>query len=282
MVRLFDVGRKGMKKWFFAVSLIFIITGLAITASGYYPTKKTDQNILATLHNVPLMNRTDGEYSLIEGTTTGIFIPYNASTAQIQFNPEQWKTSANLTEGDLLDIWIIQGLDWPEGQFDIDEQLPGGVGALHVGVNVTDPRGNFTLFDIVLGRAESSASSKFPQLTVFYINITDPKNDQGGLDVSPFYVNTGSKTFYTDVGGIVQFNGTYTVEVIRPWPARKYPVTTIQLITEVSGMVYSAMYTLPVGITISSAGLALSFVSLRKKPKLVHSRKMYAKSQKQD
>jgi len=274
-----------MKRWFLAVSLVFIIAGLAITASGYYPIKKIDQNILATLHNVPLQNRTDGAYYLIEGTTIGMFIPDNASTSEIHFNPEQWKVSANLTKGDLIEIWVIQGLDWPEGQFEIDEQLPGGYGALYVGVNVTDPRGNFTLFSIVLGRATDSsagsASSQYPQLETFYINITDPEYNQGGLDVSPLYVNTGDKSFYMSVGGIAQFDGTYTVRVIYPWPSRKYPVTSIQIIKDVDRIVYSTAYTLPVGMTISSAGVVLSYVSLRKKPKLVHTRKMYAKSQKQ-
>lgn len=266
-----------MKKWFFAVSLVFIVLGFAIAVSGYYPISKSDQTILASLHNIPLQNRTDGVYYIIEGTTIGTFIPenatHNATLADIRVNPEQWKVSANLIKGDMLDIWITQGFDWPNGYFDVDELLPGGVGALHVGVNVTDPRGNFTLFDITLGR---DTDQSFKPLTVFFINITDPSYNQGGLDVSPLYVNTPEHHYYMKVGGIAQFNGTYTVRVIPPWPQRKYPVTGIQMLKHISRTEYSAAYTLPAGITVSSAGIVLSFISVRRKPKVTHARKPYA------
>ena len=270
-----------MKKWFFGVSLILVTAGLVIVASGYYPVTREDQFTLASIHNVPLMNSTEGEYYVIEGTTTGMFIPTNATQSQIHFNPEQWKVSANLTKGDLIEAWIIQGLDWPYGTFEVDEYLPGGYGALYVGVNVTDPRGNFTFFTIVLGRpATDTPSATTPAvLTVFYINIT---KNQGGLDVSPFYVNTGEKSFYANVAGIAQFNGTYTFRVMYPFPARKYPVTSIEIIKHTSRNEYSTSYTLPTGIAISSAGLALSFVSIRKKHRPAHSREIQPKSQKQN
>ncbi len=265
-----------MKKWFLAISLAFIVLGLTIVASGYYPISKEDQTILASTHNVPIQNTTDGVYYVIEGTTIGTFIPqnatYNATLADVRVNPEQWKVSANLTKGDMLDIWITQGLDWPDGMFDVDELLPGNIGALHVMVNVTDPRGNFTLFDITLGR---NTDQTFRALTVFFINITDPSYNQGGLDVSPFYVNTPEHHYYMKVGGIAQFNGTYTVRVIPPWPGRKYPVTSIQMLKHFSRTEYTTTYTLPAGITVSSAGIVLSFISVRRKPKVTHAKKPY-------
>jgi hypothetical protein len=266
-----------MKKWFFAVSLIFIVAGLAVVASGYYPVSREDMFTLGSVHNVPLTNSTDGEYYVIEGTTIGMFIPTNATQSQIRFNPDQWTVRVNLTQGDLVDFWITQGLDWPYGIFEVDEYIPGGYGALYVGANVTDPRGGFTMFTIVLGKpTDTSSSSTSSLLTVFYINITQSSYNQGGLDVSPFYVNTTEKSFYTNVAGIAQFNGTYTVRVLQPQPARKYPVTSIEVVKHVSRTEYTTTYTLPAGIGLSSAGLALSYLSFRKKPRLTHINKAYA------
>lgn len=272
IVRLSQIGRNGMKKWFFAASLVFVLAGLAVAASGYYPIQKTDQIQLGYIHNVPIQNRTDGVYYVIENTTIGMFIPENATAQEIVYNPAQWTVSANLTKGDLLDVWITQGLDWPEGIFFADEEgVPAGLGALYVSVNMTDPLGKVTQFEILLVKASSdSASSQFEQLTVYRINITDPVLKQAALDVSPFYLNRTNE--YFKVGGIAQLNGTYTVRVLAPMPERKYPVTSIGMYVHVGRTEYASSVTLPAGITLSVVGIALSWVSIKKKPRMPHER----------
>ena len=268
-----------MKRWFFLVSLVLIVSGLAVLASGYYPTKKEEEYRLAYVHNIPVQNSTDGIYSVIEGTTIGVFIPSNASAGAVRPNPAQWTVSANLTEGDMITVPITQGTDWPEGYFEIDDYYTG-VGALYVQVNITDPRGNFTLFDMMLGKApEGTASGRLYFLQTFRINITDPSYNQGGLDTTPFYRNSSNS--YLRIGGIAQLNGTYTVTFIPPWPARNYPVTSLEIRKHTTRTVYSTQYALPAGITILSAGVVLNWVSMKKGPKTSHNRKVYADLRKQ-
>jgi len=208
-----------MMKWFLAVGLILITSGLILT----------------------------GNYRYSSEAVTSISV---ANTSQT------WGLTANLTKDDKIVVLIYQGGDWPVGLFDPEEetQLP----LLYVGINITDPRGNLTLFLI----RYIKSYERFP-LSIMDINITV---NEGGLDASSLYKpNTNS---YWDVGGVVQFNGTYSFSVSHVYPHRDEPPSKIDVRKGIVVTEYPFTNYLPIGVIVTTAGVTLSWFSLRDRTKL--------------
>lgn len=217
-----------MKKWLFGTSLILIIAGLIAVSSACTPVE-TDTSMSVAKSN------------------------------------DSWSVSANLTEGDRVWVHTTQGLDWPYGVFDIDDENPYW-GVLWVGVNITDPRGNMTLF--YMKYVKDSSEEQRP-LSLGLVNIT---TNQGGLDPTPLLREwqnnvTGEwQRSYWYVGGIAQFNGTYKFTVGMLMPSREYPPSTMDIRKYIKIREYP-LYLLPIGIPLTVIGATTTWFSSRKKSK---------------
>lgn len=172
---------------------------------------------------------------------------------------QKWSVSVNLTRGQLVWVEIRQHMNWSIGLFDFDDELYPGFAILYVDVDITDPYGGTTRFLIVLGRLRTTDAS--PMLTIVDLNVT--RND-GGLDPTPFLIK-GNSIYYSDVGGIVQYNGTYTFTVGNIYPPRNDPPSSIWIGERITWVGYPFMYMLPVGLAVSGAGTILIWFSLKKK-----------------
>ena len=140
----------------------------------------------------------------------------------VAFVENQWNISANLTSGDLMRVLLNPAPDWSNGIFDVNPQLPDGIGALYVDINITGPDGNLTVFEITFGRSVMVNDT----LHVFFINITS-FSGQGAIDASAYYLNYTNS--YSEVGGTIDLNGTYTFTVAKPWPERDSPPASIDI-----------------------------------------------------
>jgi len=213
-----------MKRWFFACGLIMIIAGL-ITAM--YTCSPREESTSVSVNNAS----------------------------------EEWSVNANLSKGDFIWVHTTQGLDWPVGYFEVDEDFPG-FGVLYVGVNITDPRGNFTLFLIKYGKvAGTSDQEAIHPLSILDINLTI---NGGGLNATPLYRPSSNSYWY--VGGIAQFSGIYTFTIVHVWPSREYAPSTIDIRKYIRVTEGPSYYLISVGITVTAAGAALTWFSLKKKP----------------
>ena len=216
-----------MKKWFFAVSLIIIIAG-AIMAMSY--------------------NTSRPEPTLEE---------------EAAYVKEGMTLSADLHEGDIIRLWMTQGGDWKSGYFEMDEALWPGFALLYVGVNITAPRGNYTLFLMTWGHGPQDTQSKL--LYLVDINVT---TNQGGIDPMAGGDNYRPTTnSFFSVGGTVMFNGTYAFEAMGIFPSRHDPPASMSIYKHLITTSYPLTYMLPFGIVVSGAGIALAVYSIRGKTK---------------
>jgi hypothetical protein len=140
---------------------------------------------------------------------------------RVAYVQDSWNVSANFNKGDFLIVYFTQGADWRRGLFDIDEEFPG-FAILYVGVNVTDPRGNTTMYLCKLGKLQTDGEEKI--LNFLDKNIT---RNEGGIDPSWYYRNATNS--YYEIGGTVQFNGTYKFVIGNVFPAREDPPTSIDV-----------------------------------------------------
>jgi len=164
----------------------------------------------------------------------------------------QWSVSADLEQNDKMVVEIRYGADWPRGYFEPYEENPD-IGLLFVLVNVEEPSGNTTQFDVVY--AQSS------DVTVALWNISVVK--QGGINTTALYDQY--RNTYTAVGGIVPQNGTYTVEVDKEgmWPSRFDPPAYLGIFKGVIEIEYPYAFLLPTGIVVGIVGTATSIYGWR-------------------
>jgi hypothetical protein len=222
-----------MKKWFFAVSLLIVLVGVVMVS----------QNSLA---------RTTWKEDLVMAVPGG---GQNGS-ADVE---DSWNVSANLEKGDVIHVYFTQGAQWRQGLFDIDEDFPG-FAILYVGVNVTDPHGNTTIYLCIMGKPDSEGPETI--LNVLDVNIT---SDEGGIDPSWLYRNATNS--YYGIGGAVQFSGTYNFTVGNLWPGRNDPPSSISIRKVTFATEHPYTYLLPSGIGVAGVGAVLALFSLRKKTK---------------
>lgn len=237
-----------MRKWFLAVSLILIFAGMIVAVYGNSSITKYNMKTLAEARNDQSLNFTD---------------PAIAATAQ-------WKVSANITKGDLIDLWLVPGLDWrakyPSGEgqiFEVDENFPG-FGVIWTYVNVTDPYGRVTRFEVEYGVNSQDTSGRMT-VDLIHVNLTDPVINQASLNTTIFQ--------NMKVGGIALEDGMYNFtvgysETVHLFPERQFPPASLTVRKlNVPYVVYPFAYSLPVGITLSAFGLGLTWFSVKGKPK---------------
>jgi len=159
-----------------------------------------------------------GTFCLASSPTSLCSDGTSAANEIIGHAENQWTVSANVTQGDIIELNFIPGMNWSHGTFDVNDRYPG-FGLLYVGTNFTIQKVGDTLFVFTLGILVNQTSPLF----VLDINVTA---NNGAFDSSPFY-NSNSNS-YSQAGGIAQSSGNCTLNVISPWPSRTDP--PIQLI----------------------------------------------------
>jgi hypothetical protein len=216
-----------MRTWFLAIGLVTILAGIVMTSSSGSAKFSSD---------FPGENKNRAAY--VENS---------------------WNVSANLVKGDFLFFRFLQGAEWRQGLFDIDEEFSGQA-VLYVGVNVTDPRGNTTIYLCKLGKPQTAGEEVV--LNFLDKNIT---RDEGGIDPSWFYRRPTNS--YYEVGGTVQFNGTYRFVIGNVYPNRKDPPSSIDIRKVTFTTEHPYTYLLPSGIAVIGVGATITVFSLRKKTK---------------
>ncbi|MEM1515893.1 MAG: hypothetical protein QXH24_07620 [Candidatus Bathyarchaeia archaeon] len=216
-----------MKRWFLAVSVVLIVIGSILINIAYIPVEAKDYKQIDKVSN-------------------------------------RWSISVNLRKGQVIWVEIRQHINWSVGIFDFDEELYPGFAILYVSVDVTDPYGKDTEFLMVWGLSVEnlgSASISKYMLTILDINVT---KNEGGLDPSPFLIKKGGSSYYSDVGGVVQYNGTYTFTV-EVYPSRKDPPSSIWIGQRLTWIEYPYIYMIPTGVVIDGLGATLAWFSIKKK-----------------
>ena len=172
--------------------------------------------------------------------------------------PKLWSVSANLTEGDRIFVLITAGLDWPFGYFEPNER---NIPILTVIVDVIDPHGNITRFATEYTKPPPGMA---PETRLIVWNRTLLRNE-GGIDPSPLY--DGDRKLYEEIGGIVRYNGTYTVKIVRVIPPREYPPSRMEIRKAIAiPRIQDNSYLLPYGVaSIVCGGVTASagFISKR-------------------
>ena len=219
-----------MKKWFFATSLFIILAGVSMAVSSNLSNPTSDY--------------------------PGVRVAYVQNS---------WNVTANLNKGDFIRVYFTQGLDWRKGYFEPDEEFPG-FAVLYVGVSVTDPRGNTTMYFCRWGKASPDAEEK--PLSLLDINIT---RDEGALDPSWYYRQPSNSCY--EVGGEIQFNGTYKFVLGNVFPGKEYPPASLDIRKVTFATEYPFTYLLPSGVGVASVGVALTWFSFKRKAKTNPSRR---------
>lgn len=217
-----------MKKWSFAVGGVLIIIGLMLMTIAYNPSEAKNYRKITEVR-------------------------------------QQWIVSANLTKGQVIWVEIRQHINWSVGLFDFDDEMYPGFAILYVGVDIIDPYGKSTEFLMVWGLVRENVYA--PEivkrmLTILDINVI---KNEGGIDPTPFLVKQGKSSYYSDVGGIVQYNGTYTFTVGKILPKREDPPSVIWIGERLTWIEYPYTYMLPLGLAISGGGTTLTWFSLKKR-----------------
>ena len=213
-----------MRKWFLAIGLVTILAGIVMAGSS----------------------------GLVEPSS-------DFPGVRVAYVQNSWNVSVNLNKGDFLYVYFTQGADWRQGLFDIDEEF-SGFAVLYVGVNITDSRGNTTMYLCRLGKPQTEGEETI--LNFLDKNIT---RDEGGIDPS-WYFKNNTKSYY-EVGGTVQFDGTYKFVIGNVFPKRKDPPSSLDIRKVTFTTEHPITYLLPSGIVVTGVGATITVFSLRKKTK---------------
>lgn len=179
---------------------------------------------------------------------------YNASQnkrtpLEISKTKNEWSVSAYLEKDDKIAVELRYGSDWPTGYFD---PYDSNIGLLYVYVDVQDPLGNATEFEVVFRPVSETLS-----LVFWSINVTR----QNGLDTTRLF-NATTKT-YAGIGGIVKNSGLYNVTVTEIFPPRKDPPASLTILKETKVTEHPYTSFLPGGLVLGVSGAILSFIGLR-------------------
>ena len=213
-----------MRPWFLAIGLITIIAGVVMVSASGRAEPSSDY--------------------------PGVRVAY----AQ-----HSWSISADLDKGDFVYFYFTQGAQWRQGLFDASDEFEG-FAVLYIGVNVTDPRGNTTMYLCYLGKPATEGEEKI--LNFLSKNIT---RDEGGIDPSWYYNNVTHS--YYEVGGTVQFNGTYRFVIGNIYPGRTDPPASVDVRKITFETTHPLTYLLPTGIATIGVGVTITALGLRKKTK---------------
>ncbi len=213
-----------MRSWFLAIGLITVLAGILMISSSGRADPTSDY--------------------------PGLSVAYVKNS---------WSISANLSKGDFLYFYYTQGAQWRQGLFDVSDEY-SGFAVLYVGVNVTDPHGNTTMYLEILGKESNAGEDKI--LNFLDKNIT---RDGGGIDPSWYYRKPTNS--YYEVGGAVQFDGTYKFVIGNLFPQRDDPPASLDVRKVTFGIAHPLTYLLPSGIAVIGVGVPITVFSLRKQKK---------------
>jgi len=181
---------------------------------------------------------------------------------EIKREVEKWSISGNFTKGDNMTVAYRQGSDWHQPPFEPStDYIPVNYKALYI--EITDPNGNITEFEVILVLPYEESSL----LTIFQINVTI---DGGGL----IFEENPKK-----IGGIVQYNGTYKIEIPSEWgifPSQS-PPSYLLLFKYVLVTKYPYTYLLPVGVPFGIVGLTISIWGIKSSKRKIRQDKKRSK-----
>jgi len=181
----------------------------------------------------------------------GMAYNYNANNervreVQVAYELKAWSVSSEFAKEDKIVLDTpTPGVEWSVGAFD---EGPEGGAFLYVYINFQDPRGNITKFEVPYVCTEQAKLYAWPGIQVI-------RND-GGLDVSLLYNETWKA--YFGIGGIVQYDGTYTVTIVGIEPPRENPPESLRLYKGEIITEYPYATWLPIGIGVGAVGAFLS------------------------
>jgi hypothetical protein len=183
-----------------------------------------------------------------------ISMRYSNSPSEIRANVPvvavdgKWSASGYFAKGENMLVNIYQGGDWYTGQFDppIYSSDPQN-GFLFLDVNITDPTGNITGYEVKY----TPRSNLQPPITLWSINVT--RHAEAGLNTTSFYNEV--KNSYKGMGGITEYNGTYTVDLGNLYPPREEPPSRIEIRKDTTTTEYPYTFLLPTGAAIAAAGV---------------------------
>jgi len=172
--------------------------------------------------------------------------------------------SANMQKGDKIVVEIRSGVDWSEDPLEMDPAYdPYAV--LLVTLNITDPTGNATSYDIIYGRIESTGNIAFLNITISH---------QGGLNTTALYDK--DLNMYEGIGGVVMYTGTYTVTVPQDYiyPPKQYPPAALEIYKGVIVKItkYPYGFGLPGGIALGAIGVVTSVLAFRSPRRVIRSK----------
>lgn len=157
--------------------------------------------------------------------------------------------SANLQKNDKIVVEVRTGTNWADGIYD----PVGSRSYLYAYLEVRDPNGNSTEFEI------SYTPSSGGILALWNISVTRENLD--GLNTTALYnqlLNT-----YDGIGGIVGYNGIYTVVLTDTWPTKTAPPSFLGIYVGKIVEQYPYIMLLPVGVAVGALGAVTTFFGFR-------------------
>jgi len=147
--------------------------------------------------------------------------PSDFPGVRVAYVQDSWNVSANLNKDEFLYVCFTQGADWRQGYFEPDGDFPG-FAVLYVGVNITDPRGNTTSYLCILGKQANESE----ETMLSFLDKIITRNE-GGIDPS-LYCKNATNSYY-EIGGTVQFDGTYEFVIGNVYPNRNDPPASLDV-----------------------------------------------------
>jgi hypothetical protein len=175
-----------------------------------------------------------------------------------------WTVSSLYTTGERLIFNMKDGDGWGFWASDLNPGTPSTFQSLYIDVSIIDPKGGKTNFTIVFEEAQSPTAIT-PLLSFFGGNLT---HNDGGLTMEPKYVwaANNQSVYYNyqeegigGVGGIVNYNGIYTVVVDKTaFGGSATPPKYLKLYEQGVSTASPYLFVVPMGVATMASGIALS------------------------
>jgi hypothetical protein len=92
-----------------------------------------------------------GAFSLASSPTSLCSVGTSAANEIIGHAENQWSVSANVTQGDIIELNFIPGVNWSHGVFAVDDRYPD-FAVLYAAMNFTIQDEDDAIFEITLRR----------------------------------------------------------------------------------------------------------------------------------
>jgi hypothetical protein len=184
-----------------------------------------------------------------------------AEADEQQMETGDWKVSGFFTTGERLIFDIKDGKNWVMEATDPDPSSPTKFDSLQIGMSIIDPKGGKTNFTITF-LTVNSPTAVMPSLSFFGGNLT---SNDGGLTMEPenIWVANNRSVYYRQIGGIVNYDGTYTA-VVDEGSAPSTPPMYLKLEEQAVSTKSPYLSIVPIGVAIMVSGIALLVWSWRR------------------